>query len=99
MSLNHTLKALSDPTRREILKMLTDKNLSAGDIAKAFDISKPSLSHHLNILKNAELVTAERDGQNIIYSLSATVVQEFVQQIMEFFNIEEEDDNVDESEQ
>ena len=98
MSLNHTLKALSDPTRREILKMLGDKNLSAGDIAKAFNITKPSLSHHLNILKNAELVTAERDGQNIIYSLNASVVQEFVQQIMEFFNVEEED-NVDESEQ
>jgi ArsR family transcriptional regulator, arsenate/arsenite/antimonite-responsive transcriptional repressor len=97
MSLNHTLKALSDPTRREILKMLGDKSLSAGDIAKAFNITKPSLSHHLNILKNAELVSAERDGQNIIYSLNASVVQEFVQQIMEFFNIEEED-NVDESE-
>ena len=93
MSLNHTLKALSDPTRREILKMLGDKNLSAGDIAKAFDITKPSLSHHLNILKNAELVSAERDGQNIIYSLNASVVQEFVQQIMEFFNVEEEDDD------
>ena len=98
MSLNHTLKALADPTRREILKMLGDKNLSAGDIAKAFNMTKPSLSHHLNILKNAELVSAERDGQNIIYSLNASVVQEFVQQIMEFFNIEEED-NVDESEQ
>jgi ArsR family transcriptional regulator, arsenate/arsenite/antimonite-responsive transcriptional repressor len=98
MSLNHTLKALSDPTRREILKMLGDKNLSAGDIAKAFNITKPSLSHHLNILKNAELVSAERDGQNIIYSLNASVVQEFVQQIMEFFNIEEEDDDDYESE-
>jgi ArsR family transcriptional regulator len=93
MSLNHTLKALSDPTRREILKMLGDKNLSAGDIAKAFNISKPSLSHHLNILKNAELVSAERDGQNIIYSLNASVIQEFVQQIMEYFDIKEDDDD------
>jgi ArsR family transcriptional regulator, arsenate/arsenite/antimonite-responsive transcriptional repressor len=93
MSLNHTLKALSDPTRREILKMLGDKNLSAGDIAKAFNMTKPSLSHHLNILKNAELVSAERDGQNIIYSLNASVIQEFVQQIMEYFDIKEEDDD------
>jgi DNA-binding transcriptional ArsR family regulator len=90
MSLNDTFKALADPTRREILKMLNDKSLAAGDIAKAFNISKPSLSHHLNILKNAELVMAERDGQNIIYSLNASVVQEFVQQIMEFFDIGEE---------
>ena len=93
MSLNHTLKALSHPTRREILKMLGDKNLSAGDIAKAFNMTKPSLSHHLNILKNAELVSAERDGQNIIYSLNASVIQEFVQQIMEYFDIKEEDDD------
>jgi ArsR family transcriptional regulator len=93
MSLNHTLKALSDPTRREILKMLGDKNLSAGDIAKAFNMTKPSLSHHLNILKNAELVSAERDGQNIIYSLNASVIQEFVQQIMEYFDIKEDDDD------
>jgi ArsR family transcriptional regulator, arsenate/arsenite/antimonite-responsive transcriptional repressor len=93
MSLNHTLKALSDPTRREILKMLGDKNLSAGDIAKAFNMTKPSLSHHLNILKNAELVSAERDGQNIIYSLNASVIQEFVQQIMEYFDIKEKDDD------
>ena len=93
MSLNDTFKALADPTRREILKMLNDKSLSAGDIAKAFDISKPSMSHHLNILKNAELVLAERDGQNIIYSLNASVLQEVVQQIMEYFDIGEEDAN------
>jgi ArsR family transcriptional regulator len=91
MSLNDTFKALADPTRREILKMLNDKSLSAGDIAKAFNISKPSMSHHLNILKNAELVLAERDGQNIIYSLNASVLQEVVQQIMEYFDIGEED--------
>ena len=93
MSLNDTFKALADPTRREILKMLNDKSLSAGDIAKAFNISKPSMSHHLNILKNAELVLAERDGQNIIYSLNASVLQEVVQQIMEYFDIGEEDTN------
>jgi ArsR family transcriptional regulator, arsenate/arsenite/antimonite-responsive transcriptional repressor len=93
MSLNDTFKALADPTRREILKMLNDKSLSAGDIAKAFNISKPSMSHHLNILKNAELVLAERDGQNIIYSLNASVLQEVVQQFMEFFDIGEEDTN------
>ena len=73
--------------------MLGEKSLSAGAIAKAFDISKPSLSHHLNILKNAELVLAEREGQNIIYSLNASVVQEFVQEMMDFFSIGEEEES------
>lgn len=95
MTLNNTFKALADPTRREILQMLNDKSLSAGDIAKAFNITKPSMSHHLNILKNAELVIAERDGQNIIYSLNTSVVQEVVQQIMKFFNIEEDENEAE----
>lgn len=73
--------------------MLGEKSLSAGAIAKAFDITKPSLSHHLNILKNAELVIAERDGQNIIYSINASVVQEFVQEMMDFFSIGEEEES------
>lgn len=85
--LNKTFKALADPTRREILRMLGEKRLSAGDIADAFDISKPSISHHLRILKDAELVIAERDGQNIIYALNSSVVQEFMQEMMGFFNI------------
>ncbi len=87
-----TYKALADPTRREILRMLNEKSLSAGDIAKAFEISKPSLSHHLNILKNAELVSAERDGQHIIYSINASVFQEFVQHLLDFFQIGEEEE-------
>jgi len=85
-----TFKALADPTRREILRMLNEKSLSAGEIAKAFGISKPSLSHHLNILKNAELVSAERDGQHIIYSINASVVQEFVQYLLDFFQVDDE---------
>ena len=93
MTLNKTFKALADPTRREILRMLTDKRLSAGDIAAAFDMTKPSVSHHLNILKNADLVSAERDGQNIIYSLNSSVVQEFMQEMMSFFNVGEEDND------
>lgn len=87
-----TFKALADPTRREILRMLNEKSLSAGDIAKAFEISKPSLSHHLNILKNAELVSAERDGQHIIYSINTSVFQEFVQQLLDFFQMGEEEE-------
>lgn len=90
MTLNKTFKALADPTRREILRMLGEKRLSAGDIAKAFDMTKPSISHHLNILKNAELVYTERSGQSIIYSLNSSVVQEFMQEIMDLLHLGEE---------
>lgn len=68
-------KALADPTRRHILELLRTKDLTAGEIAEHFDMTKPSLSHHLNTLKTAGLVDAERDGQNIIYSLNTSVLQ------------------------
>ncbi|QMV41630.1 autorepressor SdpR family transcription factor [Cohnella cholangitidis] len=74
--MNDAFKALSDPTRRKILQLLKEKDLSAGDIADQFNISKPSISHHLNILKQAQLVQDERQGQNIIYSINLTVMQE-----------------------
>jgi len=74
--MNDAFKALSDPTRRKILQLLKDRDLSAGDIAEHFDISKPSISHHLNILKQARLVQDERQGQSIIYSINLTVMQE-----------------------
>ncbi|TFE29068.1 autorepressor SdpR family transcription factor [Cohnella luojiensis] len=74
--MNDAFKALSDPTRRKILQLLKEKDLSAGDIADQFNISKPSISHHLNILKQARLVEDERQGQSIIYSINLTVMQE-----------------------
>lgn len=74
--MNDAFKALSDPTRRTILQLLKEKDLTAGDIADQFNISKPSISHHLNILKQAKLVQDERQGQNIIYSINLTVMQE-----------------------
>jgi DNA-binding transcriptional ArsR family regulator len=90
--LSETFKALGDPTRREILRRLNDGNLAAGEIAAAFDISAPSVSHHLNVLKQARLVTSQRNGQSIIYSLNSTVVQEFIQELLEFFNVGEASD-------
>jgi DNA-binding transcriptional ArsR family regulator len=69
-------KALSDPTRREILALLRVKNLTPGQISEHFSISKPSLSHHLDILKRADLVLPERKGQNIEYSLNTSVFDE-----------------------
>lgn len=71
-----TFKALADPTRRQILKLLRDRDLTAGEIADKFDISKPSISHHLNLLKQSGLVLDERQGQFIYYSLNMTVFQE-----------------------
>lgn len=89
--MNNTFKALADPTRRKILQMLSEKSLSAGAIAEVFNMTKPSISHHLNVLKAAELVSAERDGQNIIYSLNSSVVQEIIQEMMNIFQVGEED--------
>lgn len=74
--INKTFQALSDATRREILKMLRDKDLTAGEIAERFNISRPSISHHLSVLKNADLVLDERKGQYIYYSLNTTVLDE-----------------------
>jgi DNA-binding transcriptional ArsR family regulator len=76
--MNTVFKALNDPTRRRILELLRDRDLSAGDIYNSFNISKPSISHHLSILKSADLVLADRQGQNIIYSLNTTVFQEVI---------------------
>ncbi|MBW5448432.1 autorepressor SdpR family transcription factor [Cohnella sp. CFH 77786] len=74
--MNETFKALSDPTRRKIIQLLKERDLTAGEIADHFSISKPSISHHLNILKQAGLVQDERQGQNIVYTLNLTVIQE-----------------------
>ncbi|HET9223824.1 MAG TPA: autorepressor SdpR family transcription factor [Roseiflexaceae bacterium] len=85
--MNRTLAALADPTRRAILQMLNERDMTAGEISARFHISAPSVSHHLNVLKQAELVRSERNGQTIVYSLNSTVVQEFLQQLLQFFNI------------
>jgi ArsR family transcriptional regulator, arsenate/arsenite/antimonite-responsive transcriptional repressor len=77
-------KALSDPTRREILDRLRRRDLTAGEIADGFDMTKPSISHHLNLLKQAELVVDMRRGQSIVYSLNTTVVQETLQWMLKF---------------
>lgn len=71
-------KALADPTRRRILELLKSGDLTAGELAAHFDISKPTLSHHLATLKAAGLVTDERHGQNIVYSLNTTVMQDLI---------------------
>ena len=71
-------KALADPTRRRILELLAQNELTAGEIAAQFDMTKPSVSRHLAILKSAGLVQDERRGQNIVYNVNMTVFQELM---------------------
>jgi DNA-binding transcriptional ArsR family regulator len=78
-------KALGDPTRRAILDRLREGDLNAGEIASAFEIGKASISHHLNLLKQAGLVKSRRQGQQQIYTLHTTVFQEALQWLMVFF--------------
>ncbi len=89
MNVGNVFKAISDPTRREILKLLNDKDLSAGEIAKHFDISKPALTKHLNILREAELVSSEKQGNFVIYSINVTVLQQALSGFMAIFGKKE----------
>ena len=82
-------KALADPTRREILSMLKERDMNAGEIADCFDMSKPSISNHLSILKNAGLVDSTKKGQNIIYTISTSVFEDILSTIASFTKKEE----------
>ncbi|WP_421773526.1 autorepressor SdpR family transcription factor [Gracilimonas sp.] len=84
--MNTFFKALNDSTRRQILDMLKEKDLSAGEIAEAFDISRPSISHHLELLKQAGLVEKERKGQFIYYSLNTTGLEDATQWLFELMD-------------
>ena len=83
------MRALADPTRREILRALRSWDLTAGDIAARFEMTAPSISHHLNVLKDAGLVSALRDGRHIIYSLNSTTLQDLMAELMEFVQARE----------
>ncbi|GAB5520744.1 MAG: sporulation delaying system autorepressor SdpR [Rhodothermales bacterium] len=80
--MNTVFKALNDPTRRAILEMLRERDLTAGEIAEAFDISKPSISHHLDLLLRAELVDRQREGQFLRYRLNTTVLEDAMQWLL-----------------
>ncbi|MEH7355126.1 autorepressor SdpR family transcription factor [Neobacillus drentensis] len=82
--MNETFKALSDENRRKILDLLQNGDLTAGDIAKHFEMSKPGVSQHLSILKNAELVYAIKKGQYVYYSLNSTVFQDVLKWVIQF---------------
>jgi ArsR family transcriptional regulator len=76
-------KALSDPTRREILRLLGRAEMSVGEIVDRFAMSQPSISRHLAVLRSAGLVTARRDGQNVVYALDTTVMQDVVRALLD----------------
>ena len=78
MSLQNTLKALSDPIRREILNLLKSGRLSAGDIAEHFPVTGASISRHLSVLKDADLIRDTREGKFIYYDLNASVLEEIL---------------------
>lgn len=87
-----TFKALADPTRRRILELLRSADLNAGELADHFDMAKPSISHHLNTLKAAGLVDAEREGQSIVYSLNTSVLQDLMSWFYTFTDKSDSDD-------
>ncbi|USP55788.1 Transcriptional repressor SdpR (plasmid) [Bacillus thuringiensis] len=76
--MNDLFKALADPTRRKILDLLKERDLTSGEIASHFNMSKPSISQHLNILKQSNLVKNRKEGKYIFYSLNTTVVQDIL---------------------
>jgi DNA-binding transcriptional ArsR family regulator len=85
MRLNEVFKALSDPTRREILRILSHGERTAGELAEPFDMTKPSMSHHFAVLKDAGLIRSRRDGQQIVYSLDTTVAEDVLARLWDLF--------------
>jgi DNA-binding transcriptional ArsR family regulator len=81
-------KALADPTRRRILALLRDREMSAGELAEHFDLAKPTLSGHFAVLREAKLVTPEKTGTTIIYRLNVSVLEEALMALMDTFKVE-----------
>jgi ArsR family transcriptional regulator, arsenate/arsenite/antimonite-responsive transcriptional repressor len=81
--MNALFKALDDPTRRRIIEMLRQRDMTAGEIADAFSITKPSISHHLDLLKQANIVLAIKKGQFITYSLNTSVLDDLIKWILD----------------
>lgn len=78
MAANRVFKALANPTRREILSLLGNREMTAGELAECFSSTWPTLSHHFNVLREAGLIRSRRDGQQIWYALNTTVVRDVV---------------------
>lgn len=84
-------KALADPTRRRVLELLRERDMSAGELADHFDSTRPTLSRHFSVLREADLIQGERQGASIIYSLNVSVLEEALLEMMNTFQINLED--------
>lgn len=85
--MNAAFQALSDPTRREILRMLRKREMTAGEIAEKFHLARSTLSGHFNILKHAGLIVAEKNGTSVVYSLNLSAVEQTLAAVMDLFDI------------
>jgi ArsR family transcriptional regulator len=88
MRAQEVFKAISDPSRRKLLKLLQRGSKPAGELAEAFDMTKGSLSHHFNVLKAADLVRCERRGQQIVYSLNTSVFEDVAALLADLFRVD-----------
>jgi ArsR family transcriptional regulator len=88
MRAQEVFKAISDPSRRKVLKLLQRGSKTAGELAGAFDMTKGSMSHHFNVLKGADLVRRERRGQQIVYSLNTTVFEDVAALLADLFRVD-----------
>ena len=91
MGLQHTLKALADPIRREILNLLKDGRLSAGEIAGHFSVTDASVSRHLSVLKDADLIRDTREGKFIFYDLNVSVLEEIMLWIQDLKGVQDDE--------
>ena len=85
--MNEVFQALADPTRREILRLLRNGDLTAGEIAKQFPLARSTLSGHFAVLKHAGLIVAERDSRSIVYSLNTSAVEQTVAAVMNLLDV------------
>jgi ArsR family transcriptional regulator len=92
MRMNEAFKALADPTRRTILQMLRSGEMTAGELSQRFDMSKPSVSHHFSVLKQADLITSRKEGQQIYYALNTTVVEDLLGIVWGLFSANREEE-------
>lgn len=90
MKMNETLRALSDPTRREILRLLKHGDFTAGELAEHFDLAKPTMSGHFNVLKAAGLIVSERSRTKVVYSINMSAFADAADAVMSFFAIDSE---------
>jgi ArsR family transcriptional regulator, arsenate/arsenite/antimonite-responsive transcriptional repressor len=90
MRTQEIFRAISDPTRREVLKLLQGGSKTAGELAQSFNMTKGSMSHHFNILKAADLVRCERRGQQQVYSLNTTVFEDVAALLFDLFRVQPE---------